>query len=42
MWGLLRVASLSKNTYILFITYKKSKYYIVVYNLNRKSYFTNL
>jgi hypothetical protein len=42
IWGLLRIASLSRNTYILSTTYKKSKYYIVVYNSDRKSYFTDL
>jgi hypothetical protein len=41
IWGLLRVASFSRNTYILSTTYKGSKYYIVIYNLDRKSYFTN-
>jgi hypothetical protein len=41
MWGLLRVASLSGNTYMLSITYKGSKYYMVAYNSDRKSYFTN-
>jgi hypothetical protein len=41
IWGLLRVASFSKNTYMLSTTYKGSKYYIIVYNLDRKSYFTN-
>jgi hypothetical protein len=41
IWELLRVASLSRNTYILFTIYKESKYYIVVYNSDRKSYFTN-
>jgi hypothetical protein len=34
LWGLLRVLSLSKNTYILLTTYKGTKYYIVVYLLN--------
>jgi hypothetical protein len=42
IWGLLRVASLSRNTYMLFTTYKGSKYYMVIYNSDRKSYFTNL
>jgi hypothetical protein len=42
MWGLLRVASLSGNTYILFTTYKESKYYMAIYNSDRKSYFTDL
>ena len=42
MWGLLRIASLSGNTYILSITCKGSKYRMAVYNSDRKSYFTNL
>jgi hypothetical protein len=42
IWGLLRVVSFSENTYILSITCKESKYYIVIYNSDRKSYFTNL
>ena len=42
MWGLLRVASLSGNTYILSTTCKGSKYYMAAYNSDRKSYFTNL
>ena len=42
IWGLLRVASLSRNTYMLSITCKGSKYRMAVYNSDRKSYFTNL
>ena len=42
MWGLLRVASLSGNTYMLSITCKGFKYYIVIYNSDKKSYFINL
>jgi hypothetical protein len=42
LWGLLRVLSLSKNTYILSTTCKGSKYRIVVYNSNRKNYFSDL
>jgi hypothetical protein len=42
MWGLLRVASLSGNTYMLSTTYKGSKYRMAAYNSDRKSYFTNL
>ena len=39
LWELLRVLFLSKNFYMLSITYKSTKYYIVVYNSDRKSYF---
>ena len=42
MWDLLRVISLSGNTYILSTTYKGSKYYMVAYNSDKKSYFTDL
>ena len=42
MWGLLRVASLSGNTYMLSTTCKGSKYRMAAYNSDRKSYFTNL
>jgi hypothetical protein len=42
MWGLLKIASLSGNTYMLSITCKGSKYYMAVYNSDRKSYFTDL
>jgi hypothetical protein len=42
IWGPLRVASLSGNTYMLSTTCKGSKYYMVAYNSDRKSYFTDL
>jgi hypothetical protein len=42
LWGLLRVLSLSKNTYILSITCKGLKYRMAAYNSNRKNYFSDL
>ena len=42
LWGLLRVPSLSKNSYMLFITYKGTKYRMAAYNSDRKGYFTDL
>jgi hypothetical protein len=42
IWDLLRVMSLSGNTYILSTTCKGSKYYMAAYNSDKKSYFTNL
>ena len=42
MWGPLKIASLSGNTYILSTTCKRSKYRMAAYNSDRKSYFTDL
>ena len=42
LWGLLRVLFLSKNSYMLSTTYKGTKYYMAVYNSDRKGYFIDL